>query len=134
MTIFRSGKGEIPPTLPVSINPCEIGPAQNPPMNSAMSTAVSGMSAAWSRLTATAADVIQLATGGPLPAAAQGKPAAPVSGGVSPVAGSQIAVTNSVDQINDVANEITATLAYKANLKSFEAASKMMKSTLDLIA
>jgi flagellar basal body rod protein FlgC len=102
-------------------------------MNSAMSIAVSGMSAAWSRMTATAADVVQLATGGPLPAAAQRT--ASSSGRVSsPLAGSQIAFANSVDPARAMVSESTAALAYKANLKTFEAADKMLKSTLDMIA
>ncbi len=99
-------------------------------MNSAMSIAVSGMSAASARFTAAASRIVGAMAGPSSPLSAT-----QTTGSVSgPLKGSLIAFGNSLDPVNDIASEITASLVYKANLKSFEAASKMMKSTLDMIA
>jgi flagellar basal body rod protein FlgC len=102
-------------------------------MISAISSAVSGMSAASARFTSAASSLVDAELGVSSPTTA-GNPSSG-SGGVSkPLTGSQIAFANSVDPVNDIATEITASLGYRANIKTFEAADQMMKSTLDLIA
>jgi flagellar basal body rod protein FlgC len=103
-------------------------------MINAMSIAVSGMSAASAQFTAAASRLVGAMTNASSPPASSSAGQTTTGSPSGPLKGSLIAFGNSLDPVNDIASEITASLVYKANLKSFEVASMMMKSTLDILA
>jgi flagellar basal-body rod protein FlgC len=138
-------------------------------MNSAMTIAVSGMLAASTSLTASASNLANLQSDGPVPATDPQQPVAPASGrvyqpvqvtdsaqpggGVSatvspslpaytlaydpgaPFANMQgmVAAPN-VDPAREIMNQITASLAYKANIATFKTAQEMEKTLFDALA
>jgi flagellar basal-body rod protein FlgC len=134
-------------------------------MDSPMSIAASGMAAAMASLTASASNVANADTTGPLPDAAPAssqaqphvyQPAVVVEtsmagGGVSatitrsngyiqsydptaPFANNQgMVATPNVDLPSEMVDQMSASLAFRANLKVFQAADRMQKSLLDII-
>ena len=128
-----------------------------------MTIAASGMAAAMTSLTASASNVANAQSTGPLPGAQAAnfpgsvyQPAVVIQttqpdGGVSatvvrptsytpsyeptsPVADAQgmVAAPN-VDLAGEMVNQLTASLAFQANLKVFQAADRNQKSLLDLL-
>ena len=138
-------------------------------MNSAMTIAVSGMLAASTSLTASASNLANLQSDGPVPATDPQQPVAPAPGsvyqpvqvtdGAQPGGGVSATVSPSlpaytlaydptapyanmqgmvaqpnVDPAREVVNQITASLAYKANIVTFKTAQQMEKTLLDALA
>jgi flagellar basal-body rod protein FlgC len=138
-------------------------------MNTAMNIAVSGMRAASAGLNASASNLANLESDGPVPATSPQQPVAQAPGGVyQPVALTQTAqsgggVTASVmpslpsyalaydpsapfanmqgivaapnvDPAQEVMNQMTASLAYRANVATFKTAQQMEKTLLDATA
>jgi flagellar basal body rod protein FlgC len=103
-------------------------------MNIAMNIAVSGMCAASAGFAASAANLANLKSVSPVPAAGPQPQAAPAPGGVSfagPLGG---IAASEVDPAREVVNQITASLAYRANIASFKTAQQMEKTLLDTLA
>ena len=138
-------------------------------MNSAMTIAVSGMLAASTSLTASASNLANLQSDGPVPATDPQQPVVPAPGSVyqpvqvtdtarpgggvsaaaspslpayslaydptAPFANMQGMVAQpNVNPAREVVNQITASLAYKANIATFKTAQEMEKSLLDALA
>jgi flagellar basal-body rod protein FlgC len=138
-------------------------------MSSAMGIAVSGMAAAGLRLTASASNVANMLSNGPVPATGPGQPVAQTPGSVyQPLTVSQtplpgggvtaalapalpsyallydpsapnadakgmVAAPN-VDLGQEIVNQLTASIAYKANIHAFKAADSALKTLLDAVA
>ena len=138
-------------------------------MNTAMNIAVSGMLAASAGLNASASNLANLESDGPVPATSPQQPVAPAPGSVyqpvhvtdaaqpgggvsttvspslpaytlaydpgAPFANMQgmVAAPN-IDPAREVVNQITASLAYKANIATFKTAQQMEKTLLDALA
>ena len=138
-------------------------------MNTAMNIAVSGMRAASTGLAASASNLANLESDGPVPATSPQQPVAQAPGSVyQPVAVTQTAqsgggvtasvtpslpsyalaydpsapfanmqgmvATPNVDPAQEVVNQMTASLAYRANIATFKTAQQMEKSLLDATA
>ena len=135
-------------------------------MNTAMNVAVSGMLAASAGLNASASNLANLESDGPVPATSPQQPVAQAPGSVyQPVAVTQTAqpgggVTASVtpslpsyalaydpfanmqgmvaqpniDPAQEIVNQMTAALAYRANIATFKTAQQMEKTLLDATA
>jgi flagellar basal-body rod protein FlgC len=138
-------------------------------MNTAMNIAVSGMLAASTGLNASASNLANLESDGPVPATSPQQPVAQAPGSVyQPVAATQTAqpgsgVTASVtpslpsyalaydpsapfanmqgmvaapniDPAQEIANQMTASFAYRANIATFKTAQQMEKTLLDATA
>jgi flagellar basal-body rod protein FlgC len=138
-------------------------------MNTAMNIAVSGMLAASTGFTASASNLANLESDGPVPATSPQQPVAQAPGSVyQPVAVTQMlepgggvsaAVTPSlpsytlaydssapfanvqgmvaqpnVDPAREIVNQMTASLAYRANIATFKTAQEMEKTLLDAMA
>jgi flagellar basal-body rod protein FlgC len=138
-------------------------------MNDAMNIAVTGMLAASTAMTASASNIANMQTDGPVPATGPQTPVLQAPGSVyQPLAVSQSAQPNGgvsasltpslpgyalaydpsapfanmqgmiatpdVDPAREAVNQITAALAYKANIASFKTAEEMEKSLLNATA
>jgi flagellar basal body rod protein FlgC len=102
-------------------------------MNSAMNIAVSGMRAASTGFAASASHLVNLESDGPAPATSPQQQVASAPGRVAPFASMQGVMVQS-DAAQDVANMMTASLAYRANIASFKTAQQMEKTLLDATA
>jgi flagellar basal-body rod protein FlgC len=131
-------------------------------MGDAMTIAASGMTAAMASLTASASNVANANAAGAVPGSSPAQPAAyqpavvvetsMAGGGVSatvtrssgtllsydptaPFANGQgmVAVPN-VDFATEAVNQLSASMAFQANLKVFEAANRNLDSLLDILA
>ena len=137
-------------------------------MDTAMAIAASGMAAASASLTASASNIANMNTTGPVPASGPNQPI-PSNAGVyqavstttQAVAGGGVAATTSgtlpsytlaydpsapfanlqgmvaapnVDPVTEAVNQMSASLAFRANLAVFQTASKDFKSLLDTLA
>ena len=96
-------------------------------INTAMNIAVSGMRAASAGFAASASNLANLESDGPVPATSPQQPAAP-PGRIVPFTNTQ-----SMDPAQGIVNQITASLAYRANIATFKTAQRMAK-TLDTVA
>jgi hypothetical protein len=96
-------------------------------MNSAMDIAVSGMHDASAGFAASAADLVNLESASPVPAASPQQQVAPAPGSVL----EPVAVTPPDGGIAATVNMMTAALAYKANIATFKTAQQMEKTLLD---
>ncbi|HXR94716.1 MAG TPA: hypothetical protein VN718_02490 [Rhizomicrobium sp.] len=110
-------------------------------MNSAMTVAVSGMLAAAKSFTASASNLADLESDGPAPAAGPQQPVSPVPGRVSQPSGNlasnlpaSFADIEGENPARDRVNQITASLAYRANIATFKTAQEMEKTLLDALA
>jgi flagellar basal-body rod protein FlgC len=138
-------------------------------MNTAMNIAVSGMRAASTGLAASASNLANLESDGPVPATSPQQQVAQAPGSVyQPVAVTQTAqpgggvtasvtpslpsyalaydpsapfanmqgmvATPNVDPAQEIVNQMTASLAYRANIATFKTAQQMEKSLLDALA
>lgn len=98
-------------------------------MNAALNIAVSGMRAASTNLAASAANLANLES------VSSGQQVAPAPGGGLPVANLQgLMVAPEIDPAREVVNQMTASLAYRANIASFKTAEQMEKTLLDALA
>ena len=138
-------------------------------MNAAMNIAVSGMRAASTGFVASASNLANLESAGPVPATSPQQQVAPAPGSVyQPIAvtdtaqpGGGVAATvapslpsytlaydpsapfanmqgmvamPNVDPAQEAVNQITASLAYRANIATFKTAAEMEKTLLDAMA
>lgn len=138
-------------------------------MDDAMAIAASGMAAAQASLTASASNVANIETTGPVPATSPSQPVPQGAGNVYqpvsttltslPSGGVQASLSNTlpsytlaydpsapfanlqgmvaapnVDLAAEAVNQMSASLAFRANLAVFKAADKTFKSLLDTLA
>jgi flagellar basal-body rod protein FlgC len=138
-------------------------------MDTTMAIAASGMAAAATSLTASASNIANMETVGPVPSGGPLQPVPSNSGGVYqavsaptqalPGGGVTAAISNTlpsytlaydpsapfanlqgmvaapnVDPVAEAVNQISASVAFRANLAVFETASKNFKSLLDTLA
>lgn len=104
-------------------------------MNTAMNIAVSGMRAASTGFTASASNLANLESDGPVPATSPQQPVAPAPGRVVPFATMPGVIAQpDADPAQDLVNEMTASLAYRANIATFKTAQQMEKTLLDAMA
>ena len=138
-------------------------------MNTAMNIAVSGMLAASTGLAASASNLANLESDGPVPATSPQQQVAPAPGSVyQPVGVAQTAepgggvtaavaatlpsytlaydpsapfanlqgmvAAPNIDPAREMVNQITASLAYRANIAAFKTAQEMEKTLLDAMA
>jgi flagellar basal-body rod protein FlgC len=138
-------------------------------MNTAMNIAVSGMLAASAGLNASASNLANFESDGPVPATSPQQPVAQAPGSVyqavaatqtvqpgggvtasvspslpsyalaydpsAPFANMQgMVATPNVDPAQEVANQMMAALAYRANIATFKTAQQMEKALLDAVA
>jgi flagellar basal body rod protein FlgC len=105
-------------------------------MNTAMNIAVSGMRAASTGFAASASNLANLESDGPVPAISPQQPVASAPGRVSqPLANMQGMIAEpDADPAQQVVNLMTASLAYRANIVSFKTAQQMEKTLLDATA
>lgn len=97
-------------------------------MNAAMNIAVSGMRAASTSFAASAANLANLESVSP------GQQVTPAPGSV-PFANLQgLIVAPEIDPAREVVNQLTASLAYRANIATFKTAQRMEKTLLDALA
>jgi len=128
--------------------------ARRSPMNGAMNIAISGMLSASSSMTASASNIANMESLGPVPAGGPQQPVAQTPGSVyQPVAVSQTATPGggvsatvqpttpsytlaydpSEPFAQQVVNLVTASLAYKANIASFKAAESTFNALLNTV-
>jgi flagellar basal body rod protein FlgC len=94
-----------------------------------LSIAASGLSAASFEMATAASKIVNLRSNG-----ASGNASQPAAQGSRGVYYRALTSMPAIDPLHYVVSEITASMAYKANLKTFAAAETMMKSALDLLA
>lgn len=99
-----------------------------------MNIAVSGMRAASTSFAASAANLANLEGVGPVAATSPGQKVTPAPGSV-PFANLQgLIVAPEIDPAREVVNQLTASLAYRANIATFKTAQRMEKTLLDALA
>ena len=99
-------------------------------MDASMAMAAWGMAQASASLTMSASRIADMPTVG------SGASVAPVTSGTisAPLANLQGMVTLPADPVAEAVNQMSASLAFRANLAVFEAASRNVKTLLDTLA
>jgi flagellar basal body rod protein FlgC len=104
-------------------------------MNAAMNLAVSGMRAASAGFAASAANLVHLESPGEdSPATSPGQQVVPAAGSVAFANPQSMVVASETDPAREMVNQITASLAYRANIATFKTAQQMEKTLLDALA
>ena len=99
-----------------------------------MNIAVSGMRAASASFTASASNLANLESDGPVPATSPQQPVAPAPGRVVPFANIEGANIPNADPAQGMVNLMTASLAYQANIATFKTSQQMEKTLSDAVA
>lgn len=111
-----------------------LAPLMGGGMNAAMNIAVLGMRAASTGFAASAANLANLENTGPVPATSPGQQVAPAPGSVPFANPQSMVVASETDPAREIVNQVTATLAYRANIATFKTAEQMEKTLLDALA